>query len=202
MSLFDAYPGIKVYKPGDANEAIEMLFSALEKGEPIALSVLRPPTPVFKRGLSADGKYTIPAAREAANGAYVFKPFVKNGRKKVALVVCGGQVLANVLTILPDMEKDLDVKIIAVTSPELFEELRRDNPEKANEILPDQERQHVVTLHNGWSGFLFRFLLPGDYEKRTIEIDHFLKAGPPAEVYKLAKFDAEGIKEQIRKAVN
>jgi len=200
MSLFDAYPGIKVYKPSDANEAIEMLFSAMEKGEPIALSVLRPPTPVFKRGLSPDGKYMVPPAREAINGAYVFKPFAKNGRKKVALVICGGQVLANVLVVLPEMEKDLDVKIITVTSPELFEEWRWNNPEKAKEVLPDEERQHVVTLHNGWSGFLNRFLLPGDYEKRTIEIDRFLKAGPPSEVYKLAKFDIDGIKKQIIEA--
>ncbi len=201
MSLFDAYPGIKVYKPSDANEAIEMLFSALEKGEPIALSVLRSATPVFKRGLSSDAKYMVPVAREAVNGAYAFKPFAKNGKKKVALVICGGQVLANVLIILPEMEKELDVKIIAVTSPELFEEWRRNNPEKAKEVLPDEERQHVVTLHNGWSGFLNRFLLPGDYEKRTIEIDRFLKSGPPAEVYKLAKFDIDGIKDQIFKAL-
>ncbi len=86
MSLFDAYPGIKVYKPSDANEAIEMLFSALEKGEPIALSVLRPPTPVFKRGLSADGKYMIPAAREAVNGAYVFKNVFSQNRIVLVLI--------------------------------------------------------------------------------------------------------------------
>ncbi len=108
--------------------------------------------------------------------------------------------MANVLTVLPEMEKELDVKIIAVTSPELFEEWRRNNPEKAKDVLPNEERQHVVTLHNGWSGFLNRFLLPGDYEKRTIEIDRFLKSGPPSEVYKLAKFDVDGIKDQILKA--
>jgi len=201
MSLFDAYPGIKVLKPTDANETIEMLFAALEKGEPIALSVMRPGTPVFKRGPSADGKYAVPPAREAINGAYVFKPFAKNGKKKIALVVCGGQVMANVLTIMPDLEKDLDIKIVAVTSPELFEELRRNNPAKAAEILPDQERQHVITLHNGWSGFMYPFLLPADYEKKTLEIDRFLKAGPPSEVYKLANFDSEGIKSQILKAI-
>jgi len=82
MSLFDAYPGIKVYKPSDANEAIEMLFFALEKGEPIALSVLRPPTPVFKRGLSPDAKYTVPSALEAVNGAYVFNPFARTGGRR------------------------------------------------------------------------------------------------------------------------
>ncbi|EKD43065.1 MAG: hypothetical protein ACD_72C00476G0003, partial [uncultured bacterium] len=39
LSLYSALPGIKVYKPFDANETVEMLFHALEKGEPIALSV-------------------------------------------------------------------------------------------------------------------------------------------------------------------
>jgi len=88
-----------------------------------------------------------------------------------------------------------------VTSPELFERLRERDLQKAQTILSDEERQCVITLHNGWSGFMWRFLLPGDYEKRTLEIDKFLKAGPVKEVYELAKFDAKGIKEQILKAI-
>jgi len=201
MSLFDAYPGIKVYKPLDANEAVEMLFHSLEHGEPVALSVMRPGTPVFKRGLTEDGRYSVPPAREANNGAYVFKPFDGNGKKKVVLAVCGGQVMANVLAILPELEQNLDVKIVAVTSPELFERLRERDLKKAQAVLSDEERQYVITLHNGWSGFMWRFLLPGNYEQRTLEIDKFLKAGPPKEVYEMAKFDAEGIKEQILNAI-
>src|SRR5450432_3217875 len=50
MSLYTAYPGIKVYKPLDANEAVEMLFHAAAVGEPVAFSVVRPGVPVFKRG--------------------------------------------------------------------------------------------------------------------------------------------------------
>lgn len=197
MSLFDAYPGIKVYKPLDANEAVEMLFFALRKGEPVAFSVMRPNTPVFKRSAGAYGDFVPPLAIEAVNGAYVFKPFANNGKNKKTLAICGGQIMANVLAILPDLEKNLDIKIIAVTSPELFGDLRRENPVKAAEILPDEERQYVMTLHNGWSGFLNRFLLPADYEKRTVEIDKFLKAGPPIEVYQAAGFNAEEIKRKI-----
>lgn len=201
MALFDAYPGIKVYKPMDANEAVEMLFYAMEKGEPVAFSVMRPNTPVFKRGAGAYGDFTVPAAREAINGAYVFKPFANNGKTKKVLAICGGQSLANTLAVLPDLEKDLDVKIVAVTSPELFVELRRNDPARANEIFSDEDRQNVITIHNGWSGFLDPFILPADYEKRTLEIDRFLKSGPVADVYKLANFDAAGILEQIRKAI-
>ncbi|MBI4708723.1 MAG: hypothetical protein HY764_00785 [Candidatus Portnoybacteria bacterium] len=200
MSLFDAYPGIKVYKPMDANETIEMLFYALKQGEPIALSVMRPGTPVLKRGEIRPG-WVVPQASEATNGAYVFKPFSENDKKKVVLAICGGQVLANVLEILPELENDFDIKIIAVTSPELFEELKKNDPQKANLILSDDERPHVITLHNGWPGFLYRFLLPPNYLNQVIGVDHFLKSGPVNEVYQLAEFDVKGLKEKIMKAI-
>lgn len=197
MSLYNAYPGIKVYKPMDANETIEMLFYALEKGEPIALSVVRPDTLVFDR--TKDGA---PAAHEAVNGAYVYRAFKNNGAKKVVLAVCGGQILANTLAALSDLEiQGLDVKILAVTSPELFEELRKNNPEKAAEIFSDAERAMTVAIHNGWPGFLYPFLLPADYTRRTIGIDHFLKSGNVAEVYELAKLTSVDIKEKVLRAV-
>ena len=129
MSLFTAYPGIKVYKPLDANETVEMLFHAAERGEPVAFSVARPPTPVLKRGNG------IPPAIEAINGAYVFRQFRGNGKRKLVLAVCGGQVMANLLEVLPEIEETADVKIVAVTSPQLYEELRARDPKKANEIL-------------------------------------------------------------------
>jgi transketolase len=195
MSLYTAYPGIKVYKPLDANETIEMLFYALEKGEPIALSIMRPNTPVFKRGNG------IPEAKEAVNGAYVFRNYFGNGKKQVVLAISGGQVLANVLEILPELEQNYDIKIVAVTSPELFEELREKDPQKANAIFSDEDRQKVITLHNGWPGFMHPFALPGDYPKKVIGIDRFLKSGPPPEVYKVAEFDPEGLKNKIKKAL-
>lgn len=203
MALFDAYPGIKVYKPMDANEAVEMLFYAMDKQEPVAFSVMRPPTPVLKRGPSTSSgqAYEVPSAKEAVNGAYVFKPFADNGKQKKTLAICGGQSLANTLAILPDLEKDLDIKIVAVTSPELFVELRRTDRAKADEIFSDEDRKIVITIHNGWSGFLDPFILPADYEQRTLEIDRFLKSGPVADVYKLAQFDPQGIKSQILKAI-
>lgn len=195
MSLYNAYPGIKVYKPLDANETVEMLFHAFEKGDPIALSVARPDTPIFDRG----GE--IPDAREAVNGAYVFKPHKMNGKKKAVLAVCGGQVMANLLETLPELEKSVDAKIVAVTSPELFEDLRERDPEKAEAIFSDEERDRTVALHNGWPGFLYPFLLPPGYRKRSVGVADFFKSGPPEEVYRLAGLDPESIKEKILKAI-
>jgi len=191
MSLFTAYPGIKVFKPLDANEAVEMLFHAAHRGEPVVFSVVRPPTPVLKRGNG------VPPAIEAINGAYVFKPFRGTGRRKLVLVISGGQVMANALAILPEIEEMADVKIVAVTSPQLYEELRQHDPKKANEILSDEERQYVVTMHNGWRGFLYPFLLPGDYPSRVFGIDDFSRSGKPDEIYRNAGFDAAGIRDKI-----
>jgi transketolase len=191
MSLFTAYPGIKVYKPLDANEAIEMLFLAARRGEPVVFSAVRPGTPVLKRGNG------VPPASEAVNGAYVFKPFRENGKPRKVLVICGGQVMANTLEILPEIEESCDVKIVAVTSPQLFEELRRDNPAKANAILSDDERQYVVALHNGWRGFLYPFLLPADYTGRVLGMDAFSRSGKPDEIYRAAGFDKDGLRKRL-----
>ena len=191
MSLYTAYPGIKVYKPLDANEAIEMLFHAAARGEPVAFSVVRPGVPVFRRGNG------VPPAREAVNGAYVFKPYTGNGKRKLVLAVAGGQVLANVLAAVPEFERDADIKIIAVTSPELFEELRVTDPSKADAILSDGERATLLAFHNGWKGFLYPFLLSGDYARRSFGIDRFLRSGRPDELYAAAGFDRAGIQEKI-----
>lgn len=195
MSLFDAYPGIKVYKPMDANETIEMLFYAMEVGEPIAISIMRPGTPVFKRGNG------VPPAREAINGAYVFKAHTENGKPKKVFAICGGQLMANTLELLPELENEFDVKLLAVTSPELFEELKVTNPAKADSIFNDSEREHTITIHNGWPGFLYPFMLPANYTKKAIGISHFLKSGTPAEVYTFAGLDSKGLKEKIINAL-
>lgn len=195
LSLYYALPGIKVYKPFDANETIEMLFHALEKGEPIALSVTRPDTMVLIRGNG------VPPAKAAINGAYVYKQFSKNGNQPIILAISGTQILLNTLEILPDLEKTYDVKVIAVTSPELFEDYRKSNPVGAQEVLADDERALVTTIHNGWTGFLNTFLLPADYEKRSIGINTYLKSGNVKEVYELAGLAPKDIEEKIIKSV-
>jgi len=191
MSLFTAYPGIKVYKPLDANEAVEMLFEAMRRGEPVVFSAVRPGTPVLKRG---EG---VPPAREAVQGAYVFKPYRENGKRKRVLVISGGQVMANVLEALPALEERADIKIVAVTSPQLYEELRAANPQKADQILSDGERREAIALHNGWRGFLYPFLLPADHPARTFGMDDFSRSGKPGEIYRHAGFDPDSLRERI-----
>jgi transketolase len=102
-----------------------------------------------------------------------------------------------VLAAAPEFERQADIKIIAVTSPELFEELRASDPRAAEEILNDEERRGLLAFHNGWKGFLYPFLLPGDSDRRSFGIDRFLRSGRPDELYAAAGFDAAGIREKI-----
>jgi hypothetical protein len=53
-------------------------------------------------------------------------------KRKLVLAVCGGQVMANLLKTLPDIEETADVKIVAVTPPQPYEELRANDPKQAN----------------------------------------------------------------------
>jgi len=68
---------------------------------------------------------------------------------------------------------------------------------KASEILPDEERQYVVTLHNGWRGFLYPFLLPADYPSRVFGMNDFSRSGSPKEIYHHAGFDPDGLRKRI-----
>ncbi len=190
MSYFDALPGIKVYKPFDANEVIEMLFGALERGEPIVLAVPRNDMLVLKRS-------DVPDARAALDGAYVYKNYSNSRKPKKCLVVSGPQMLQNILTVLPDLEKKINIKIVCVTAPELFEDLRVRDPHKVKKIFNDKDREVAVTLHGGWTGWLDRFLLPSDELGRRIATDGYYKSGRASEVYELAGLGPDGIAKKI-----
>ncbi|OIO20115.1 MAG: hypothetical protein AUJ23_00970 [Candidatus Magasanikbacteria bacterium CG1_02_32_51] len=208
MSMYSAYPGIKVYKPTDANETIEMLFYAMKIGEPIILSVSRPDVLVLKRGKNACCGQFVPQAKEAVQGAYIFKDYKNNGNNKMCVAVSGAIVLNNLLQILPDLEKEkIDIKVVVVTSPELFAEFKKKNKKKADSIFSKEDRKVGVTLHAGWKGFLRDFVDNDFYsakggsasggEERSIGLETYLASGSVDEVYEMAKLTSLDIKKKI-----
>jgi len=190
MSLYQAMPGIKVYKPLDANETIEMLFGALEKGEPIILSLSRVATTVWDRT-------KISAATEANNGAYIFQDYKNNKLPKKVLAVSGAMILENIVSALPELEKTYNLKIVTVTSPELFAELEKTNPTKAAGIISDAEKKFTTTIHNGWKGFLNDFVLTVEEKNKAVGVDTYLKSGTAKEVYEYAGLDTDALIKRI-----
>jgi len=84
-SLYTAYPGIKVYKPLDANEAWRCYFWRRSAANP-----WRSRARAGHTG-SETGRWGRPPAREAVNGAYVCKPFRENGKPKKVLAICAAR---------------------------------------------------------------------------------------------------------------
>ncbi len=179
MSLFQAYPGIKVYKPLDANDLVAMMFYAIEKQEPVILSLGRVDTPVFEHD-----------ANLATQGAYILKDYSDNDKPKQVIAVCGGKMMDNLFKALPKIEENKNIKIIAVTSPELYLE------HKPN-IITEEERKTLITLHNGWKDFLNPFIMPENYQSRTLGINTYLKSGQPDDVYRVAGFNPEDLAKKI-----
>ena len=190
MSLYQAIPGIKVYKPNDANETIEMLFGALEKGEPIIISLARPETTIWKREKDS-------AATLANNGAYVFKDYEKNKLPKKTLIVSGPIILENTVAGLPELEEKFNIKIVVATSPELFQEYKKNNPKEAEKIISEEEKVTAITIHNGWKGFLDTCVMPETVAKNAIGVEHYLKSGTVEEIYDLANLSTEKLVKKI-----
>jgi transketolase len=188
---YQAMPGIKVYEPMDANEVVEMLFSALKKAEPIVLAIPRNKTEVFVRGKG------IAPASKAVNGAYVFKDYENSIKKKIVVVVSGAKVMENLLIVLPDIQKKYNVKIIAVTSPELFVEYKKRNPKLVEKILSEKEKQTAVVLKNGSIDAMYSVVFGDMEKKRMFGIDRFLYSGTVEEVYEASGFSSQNIKDKI-----
>ncbi len=191
LSIFKTMPGIKVYKPNSAPELSEMLFHALEVGEPIVLSMARP------KFLITDE--IAKNYKDAILGAYVYNETSTSKKKKAVLVVSGMQNLLNTTKVKGYLEKDgYAVKIVAVTSPELFGELLQNNPDKADKILSSQEKEIAITINNGYSEFLSEFLEGKNLKERMIGVDEYLKSGTLEEVYDYAGLSPEKLYQKIK----
>ena len=103
--------------PWEHNEVPVMLAAGLRHGAHIlALHLTRPPIEIPDR--KALG---IPSHFEAARGAYVLRDYAPSGKRGGVLIVSGTSTTANVVKLLPELERHgLNVKIVAATSPQLF----------------------------------------------------------------------------------
>ncbi len=67
-----------------------MMFYAIEKQEPVILSLGRVDTPVFEHD-----------ANLATQGAYILKDYSDNDKPKQVIAVCGGKMMDNLFKALP-----------------------------------------------------------------------------------------------------
>jgi len=103
--------------PWEYNEVPVLLAAALSQSAPIvALHLTRPAMEIPDRAALG-----IPSHFEAARGAYVMRPFRTDLPPMGTVFVQGTTSTANVVRILPDLDREgLNVKIVAAVSPQLF----------------------------------------------------------------------------------
>lgn len=105
--------------PWEYNEVPVLLAEAFKGDVPIiALHVTRPEMEIPDRA-----SLGIPSHFEAAKGAYVLRPFAKGQKKCGTIFLQGTSVVYGILPLLPILdEKKLNVKLVCITSTELFEQ--------------------------------------------------------------------------------
>lgn len=103
--------------PWDYNEVPVLLAEAFKSDIPIiSLFVTRPAYPIPDRE-----KLGIPSHFAAAKGAYILKDYEKGKERGGTLYVQGTSAVHSIFSLLPVLkEKQLNVKIVCVTSTELF----------------------------------------------------------------------------------
>ena len=182
--------------PWEHNEVPVLLGEALRQESPIvALHLTRPPVEIPDRK-----KLGMPSHYEAAKGAYVVRDYQDNKQKAGTFVVQGTSAMANVVKLLPDIEKrDLNIKIVCATSPQLFS---LQPPSYRMKVLSDADRANstVITTQARWlmHDWLFNpiaeeYALSADWDNR------WRTGGTLPEVIEEARLSPEWIMQGIEK---
>ena len=120
--------------PWEYNEVPVLLAEAFKTDVPlIALHVTRPEMEIPDRAALG-----IPSHFEAGKGAYVLRPFVKGQKKCGTIIVQGTSIVYSILSLLPTLnEREFNVKIVCVTSTELFD---RQPKEYRQSVIEEADR--------------------------------------------------------------
>ena len=129
--------------PWEHNEVPVMLGEALRHSQPIiALHLTRPPVEIPDREALGMASHF-----DAAKGAYLIRQYREGERKMGTIIVQGTSSTANLVSILPDLDRaGLNVQIVAAVSRELFD-MQSDAYKR--QILSDQDWMDSMVVTNG-----------------------------------------------------
>ncbi len=132
--------------PWEHNEVPVVLGAALETDVPIiALHLTRPAIEIPDREALGMASHF-----QAAKGAYLVRDYKPGRPRGGTLIVQGTSAMANIIKLLPELEeRELDVKIVAAISPQLF---AMQSSEYKEQILPARDRvdSTVITTQARW----------------------------------------------------
>ncbi|MCP4515993.1 MAG: transketolase, partial [Delftia sp.] len=182
--------------PWEHNEVAVMIGAALATDAPIiGLHLTRPSIEIPDREALGMASHF-----EAARGAYLVRDYAPDKPRGGTLIVQGTSAMANVIKLLPELdERDLNVKIVAATSPQLF---AMQSAEYQNKLLPARDRvdSTIITTQARWlmHDWLFNelaeeYALSADWDNR------WRSGGTLDEVIKEARLSPQWVLEGIER---
>lgn len=184
--------------PWEANEVPVLIAAGLEARFPIlALHLTRPPIEIPDR--EALG---IASHFEASRGAYLIRDYDRSRPRGGCVIVQGTTSTNNVVRALPELDKrELNVKIVAAPSPQLF---NRQDAAYRDKILPDSDRLDAMGVTNRSRDSIRRWLASDtclDYTLSADWDDRWRTGGSVEEIVAEAHLDVKSIVEGIERFV-
>lgn len=195
--LFPEGSVINLY-PWEYNEVPVLLGAAFATDVPIvALHLTRPPVEVPDR--TALG---IESHLAAARGAYLIRDYQPGRPRGGTILVQGSMSTANTVSLLPRLDElGLNVKLVAVVSPELF---RRQPASYRESVISPADQVDLTYVTNGAKRLMRDWVThrsADDYAMAADFDDRWRTGGSPAEVYAEAHLSPDHILQGIQRFV-
>ncbi len=184
--------------PWEYNEVPVLLGAAFAADVPIiALHLTRPPIQIPDRAALG-----IASHFEAARGAYLIRDYKPGQPRGGTILVQGTMSTANTVSLLPKLdEMGLNVKLVAVVSPELF---HRQTQEYQDSIIATADQLDMTFITNGarrlmrdWgtNPLANEYAMSADFDNR------WRTGGSPTEVYEEAHLSPDHLLKGIQRFV-
>ena len=184
--------------PWEYNEVPVLLGAAFASDAPIiALHLTRPPIQIPDRAALGMASHF-----EAAKGAYLIRDYKPGQPRGGTILVQGTMSTANTVSLLPKLDElGLNVKLVAVVSPELF---KRQPKEYQQSILSPADQLDMTYITNSARRLMRDWVthrLADEYAMSADFDNRWRTGGSPAEVYEEAHLSPDFILQGIQRFV-
>ncbi|HEX2912124.1 MAG TPA: transketolase [Chloroflexia bacterium] len=174
-----AIPGLKVFRPGDANETAYSWHTMMQQSGPSVIILTRQKIPVIDQS-----KYA--SAENVAKGGYILSE-AGNGQKPKLILIATGSEVPLALKAQPELEKaGIPTRVVSMPCTELFDEQSK---EYKQQVLPDDVTARLsieAGVEMGWAKYV-------GSQGASLSIEHFGASAPAAEIFKHYGFTVEEV---------
>ncbi|MEM7446933.1 MAG: transketolase [Myxococcota bacterium] len=186
LAMLRAIPGLRVFRPADANETVICWQAVMQYSGPTALILSRQPLPVLPPATTAG----------AVRGAYVVSrhvsdedPSQSSALDDVVLVASGSEVHVALAAAARLQKQDIRARVVSMPSWEMF---AAQSPEYQKEVLPKALPTVVVEagVRQGWDRWV-------GTRSAFVTLEHFGASAPQNRLYREFGITEERVCEEV-----